>query len=207
MKYIDLRKIIDRPYFTTDDIRLFGLNVYKYQLSLWQEKGYIIQLKRGVYAFSEYGKKLSGFELAQQIYSPSYISLESALSRYGLIPEFVPSTTSVTTRTTRQFTNILGMFSFRSIKKDLFWGYISQESEYGNYYFAEPEKAILDYLYLNSRVISTLEDIDAIRINYEEFLRIIDLKKFIIYAKAYQNVKVLQLAKNLISIARENVNT
>lgn len=207
MKYIDLKNKINKPFFTNDDIRLLSLNVYKYQLNSWQKKGYIVQAKRGVYIFSEYKDKISGFELAQLIYNPSYISLESALSQFGLIPEFVPSTTSVSTRTSRQFTNDFGTFYFRRIKPSLFWGYQITKSQFGNYYLAEPEKALLDYLYLNVRIIKSDADIESIRINYEEFTKKVSKTKFILYAKAYGNKKLLKLAKNIIKLAKQNADT
>ena len=207
MKYIDLKMTINRPFFTSDDIRLRDLNVYKYQLNSRQKKGYIIQAKRGVYVFSEYKDKISGFELAKLIYNPSYISLESALSQYGLIPEYVPSTTSVSTRTSRQFTNDFGTFYFRHIKPNLFWGYRIIETRVGKYLLAEPEKALLDYLHLNIRKIKTETDIEAIRINYEEFNKIVDKTKFILYSRAYANKKLLKLAKSIIKLAKQNADT
>ncbi len=207
MKYIDLKRVFKKPFFTNDDIRLSGLKVYKYQLNLWQKKGHIIQVKRGLYIFSEYKEQLSAFQLAQPIYSPSYISLESALSEYGLIPEFVPSTMSVTTRTNRQFSNSFGGFYFRHLKQDLFWGYVSIANQYGNYFLAEPEKAVLDYLYLNSKAIKGDTDIEAIRINYEEFNHQIEKKKILQYAQAYGNKKLVRMAKNLINLAKQNADS
>ena len=207
MKYIELKRVIKKPFFTNDDIRLFGLKVYKYQLNLWQKKGYIIQIKRGLYLFSEYKEQLSAFQLAQPIYSPSYISLESALSEYGLIPEFVPSTTSITTRTTRQFSNCFGAFYFRHLKQDLFWGYVSVAGQYGNYFLAEAEKAVLDYLYLNSGAIKNDSDLDAIRINYEEFNRQIEKKKMLKYAQAFGSKKLIRVTRRIINMAKQNADS
>ena len=199
--------VIKRPFFTNDDIRLFGLKVYKYQLNLWQKKGYIVQIKRGLYLFSEYKEQLSAFQLAQPIYSPSYVSLESALSEYGLIPEFVPTTTSVTTRANRQFSNSFGAFYFRHLKQDLFWGYVSIANQYGNYFLAEAEKAVLDYLYLNSGAIKNDSDFDSIRINYEEFNRQIDEKKMLKYAKVFGNKKLVRSARKIIDMAKQNADS
>lgn len=207
MKYIDLKTLINRPYFTNNDIRLNGLAIFKYQYDLWQKKNYIIQAKRGVYIFSEYKEKLSGFFIAQLIYNPSYISLESALSQYGLIPEYVPSTTSVTTRTTRLFSNDFGTFYFRHLRNELFWGYVTIENQFEKYYLAEPEKAILDYIYLNNRSIKNDADLESIRLNYEKFNETINIKKFIQYAKAYDSKKILKLTKSIIKMAKENADS
>lgn len=207
MKYIDLKRLFKKPFFSNDDIRLFGLKVYKYQFSLWQKKGHIIQVKRGLYAFTEYKDQLSAFQLAQPIYSPSYISLESALSEYGLIPEFVPSTTSVTTRANRTFSNSFGSFYFRHLKQDLFWGYVSVTTQSGNYFLAEPEKAVLDYLYLNSRMIKNDADLEEIRINYDEFNQRIEKKKIFKYAQAYNNKKLIKTIKKIINMAKQNADS
>ncbi len=61
------------------------------QLTRWGKNGLIIQLKRGVYMLNKNDQKLhpSRFYLANQLLWPSYVSLESALGYYGLIPEAV----------------------------------------------------------------------------------------------------------------------
>lgn len=198
MRYLILRNSIGKVFFTKNDIRLLGYRIFNYQYDLWQKKGYIIQLKRGVYLFSEYKNKITGFELSGSIYEPSYISLESALSHYGLIPEFVPSTTSVSTRNTRQFSNDTGTFYYRHIKSDLFWGYNSITGQYSKYFLAEPEKAIIDYIYLNIRSGSIEGAIDEIRINQDVFEEIIDCHKLRTYAKAYASKKTTKAVKYLL---------
>jgi len=65
----------------------------------------------------------------------------------------------------------------------------------------------LDYLYLNIKTLKTDDDVEAIRINYEEFVRKINKTKFVLYAKAYENKKLLKLAKNITKLAKQNANT
>lgn len=159
MKYQELRKRIKRAVFTRQDLRLRGLKVFDYQFSLWQKQGYITRLKNGVYLFSEQAEGLKPEELAQLLYSPSYISLEKALSIYGLIPEMVYGITSITPKTTRRFKNKFGNFIYRHIKPSLFFGY----REMKGYLMADPEKALLDYLYLNR--IRTEAAFEGLRLN------------------------------------------
>jgi hypothetical protein len=92
------------------------------------------------------------FEISNLIYSPSYVSLESALSYYGLIPEAVFSINSVSTRKTAVFKTPLAVFNYRKIKKSLFFGYILQKYNNKSYKIASPEKAILDYFYHRAEI-------------------------------------------------------
>ena len=79
------------------------------------------------------------------------MSLQSALARYGLIPEFVPVITSVTTGRPRLIETPMGRFDFRHINKSFFWGYQRIELTAGQTAFiARPEKAMLDLVYLTA---------------------------------------------------------
>ena len=109
--------------------------------------------KKGVFARVKKGLYISNLDppnemvLANRIYFPSYISFESALSYYGLIPETVYSITSATTKPTREF--FLGemAFSYSKIKKEAFTGYTPEQFEGETVLIATPEKAFCDYFY------------------------------------------------------------
>ena len=116
----------------------------------WTRKGYLIRLRKGIYTFPEY-KSVSGMSafFANKIYSPSYISLHSALAFYGLIPESIIQITSVTSLKTASFTNSLGEYSYKSIRNELMFGYIPLPLTKGRTsFYATREKALLDLLYL-----------------------------------------------------------
>lgn len=149
MKYADFKQKLGAAIFSRQDIRLRGLKVFGYQLSQWQRQGYIKKIKNGLYLFAENEGSVLPEALAGKIYSPSYISLEKALAFYGLIPEMVYGLTSVTPKTTRRFKNKFGAFIYRHIKPSLFFGYKEIKNDATAYLIAEPEKALLDYLYLN----------------------------------------------------------
>ena len=79
--------------------------------------GEVLRVHRGLYCLtSKYlRQKLNPFVLAQRIYGPSYISLESALSCHGWIPEAVYAVTSVSLDRSREYDTPLGHFSFTRV--------------------------------------------------------------------------------------------
>ena len=146
MKYEELLKIIQAPYFSLSNHLLDGQKLFDYQISLWVKKGNLLRLRNGIYAFAKDKENIKGEEIAALIYEPSYLSMESALAWYGFIPEMVYAYISVTARINRRFTNYFGTFIYRHIKPELFWGYTEIKTQHGRYLIAEPEKALLDYL-------------------------------------------------------------
>lgn len=123
---------------------------FKNQLVRWTKSGYITQLRRGLYLFERNSyEDINHFYVANKIYEPSYISLESALSLYSIIPERVCSVTSVCTKKTKTFENKLGLFRYRHLKPSCFRGFRSVNFFGKNVFFAEPEKAVVDFLYFN----------------------------------------------------------
>jgi predicted transcriptional regulator of viral defense system len=122
----------------------------KVQLSRWVKAGKLIQLKRGVYVFSEtYNHVNVSLPYAANILKkPSYISLEKALEMHTLIPEAVKVYTSVTPMRSARFVNPLGVFNYRHIHKQLFWGYDSVAENHQVGFVASPEKALLDLFYV-----------------------------------------------------------
>jgi predicted transcriptional regulator of viral defense system len=115
-------------------------------------------LRRGLYAIAPpfAGEAPSLLTLASRIRVPSYLSLQSALSYHGVIPESVPVVMSVTTNRPGQFDTPLGLFLYRHLKRDLFWGYRELDVEAGQGAFvAMAEKALLDHYYLTPGVIDS----------------------------------------------------
>lgn len=198
MKYVDLESIILSPVFSRNDLLLSGHKLFDYQLSLWVKKGYLIRLKKGIYAFSRGKEKLQGEEIASLLYQPSYLSLESALAWHGFIPEIVYAYTSVTAKTNRTFQNDFGHFIYRHLKSELFWGYIEMKTEHGRYLLAEPEKALLDYFYLNLDRINNETDFENIRLNEEQMKETLDPEKFIKYLGAFGVKKMERWARRCL---------
>lgn len=182
---MDLSKVIKGPYFSRSDLLSQGQKIFGYQLHLWVKKGYLLKLRNGVYAFVKDRERIKGEEIAALLYQPSYLSLESALAWYGFIPEMVYAHVSVTARINRTFTNDFGTFIYRHLKAELFWGYIEIKTDYGHYLLAEPEKALLDYLYLNLFRIRSDADFENIRLNADMLKERLDADKFLKYLSAF----------------------
>jgi len=194
MKYQDLATLMQAPYFFTNDIVVADKKLYNYQLTQWLKKGYLIKLRNGLYAFSKELNRIQAEEIASMLYQPSYLSLETALSYYGFIPEMVYSFTSVTSKANRTFDNRFGHFIYRHVRVGLLWGYEETKTEYGRYLIAEPEKAILDYLYLNMAKMNNDSDFENIRFNDEQIRETIDKDKLARYIQAFSIKKLKRLA-------------
>lgn len=168
MRYLDFyRTFSGLGCFDVNQVRMVQPDFDRSALTRWMAQGYIIQLKNGFYAFMEWTMMPGADQIvANQMYRPSYISLYSALAFYGMIPEFVAHTTSVTTLKTASFSNEMGAFDYRHIKPDLFWGYHMIDSiNQRKILIALPEKALLDLLYLTPSLKS--ED-DMLQLRLDE---------------------------------------
>ncbi|HLD27035.1 MAG TPA: hypothetical protein VJB63_03705 [Patescibacteria group bacterium] len=167
MKYLDLRKKITHNLFTfLDVVKLFPSEdpqLIKTQLSRFSQKKLITKIKRELYCFDP--ALIDEFVLANKLYQPSYISLETALNGYGIIPDIPQSFTSVTTTTTKKINNQFGSFRYIKIKQSLFFGFSSVQSSRAPIYYnlALKEKALLDYLYVRK-----LQNITDLRLNLSE---------------------------------------
>jgi predicted transcriptional regulator of viral defense system len=143
-------KMFDLACFNIHQIYAWQSGFDRNNLTRWVKKGYLIRLRQGYFAFSEYKNKPDySFYFANRIYRPSYISLHSALAFYGMIPEAVIQITSVTSLKTESFNNDSGEYSYKSIKENLMFGYeLKPMADNRSIQFATPEKALLDLLYL-----------------------------------------------------------
>jgi len=90
------------------------------------------------------------FEAANYLYKPSYISFESALSFYGVIPETIYTVTSATTKASKEFNLQSQSYQYNKIKKKLYFGYQPIKLRGRLVLMADKEKALLDYLYFHS---------------------------------------------------------
>ncbi|MBI4350021.1 MAG: hypothetical protein HY550_01150 [Elusimicrobia bacterium] len=110
-------------------------------------EGSLIRVRRGLYVFGERYRRapLSRELLANLIYGPSYVSLDYALSHYGMIPERVENVTSVTTGESRRFSTPFGVFTYRRLPPRRYAPGIRWSGEGDvRYLLASPEKALVD---------------------------------------------------------------
>jgi len=121
------------------------------QLSRWTTSGRIYQLRRGFYALAPPFQKVQPhpFLVANRMVRGSYVSLQSALAHYGLIPDIVPVTTSVTTARPGRWQTPLGAYEYRHIRTELLFGYrLVDLRRNQRALVATPEKALLDLVHL-----------------------------------------------------------
>ena len=154
MKFEQLLEVVgDEPVFETGLLLAGDVNPrdVRRQLSRWTRAGWIYQVRRGLYALAPPFQKVKPhpFLVANRMVHGSYVSCQSALAHYGLIPEHVPVVISVTTARPAHRETPLGVYEFRHVKTDLLYGYRLVEVSPGQRAFvARPEKALLDLVYL-----------------------------------------------------------
>ena len=172
----------------------------------WQSHGYILKLRNRWYAFND-AESHENLEwlAANLIYAPSYVSLHTALSWYNLIPEMVVPTTSVSTRKTNRFSTPIGDFDYHRIKPELFgFGYIlenmdaSRNKKSRKIMVATPQKAVLDFFYINS-FYDTEKDMEDLRLNDTELANTLN-KEFYQYLEMYES-KALEHRIRLMTLS------
>lgn len=182
--------------FSANDIRsLFGVSTVATTglLHRYKKQGFILQIKRGFYVFPD--ALPPDVYVANKLYSPSYISLEFALSYHGVIPETVYEITSVTTKATRRFETLGKIFSYRKIKKTAYTGYEIQKQQGLSFCIADAEKSFVDanYLRLMNRQ-KPLARFHKEKINPEKVLR---------YAKLFGNTKLISIIKRTLKWSQQ----
>ena len=154
MEFDTLVEIVqDEPVFETGLLLAGDVdpNHIRRQLTRWTNAGKIYQLRRGLYTLAPpYQKvKTHPFTIANCMVRGSYVSCQSALAHYGLIPEYVPTVVSVCSSRPRSWDTSLGSFHFRHVRRKYLFGY--QLLAFGDgqrALVATPEKALLDLIYL-----------------------------------------------------------
>jgi predicted transcriptional regulator of viral defense system len=148
-----LELVGDDPVFETALLLAGKVNpeIVRMQLARWMNSGRVHQLRRGLYMIAPPYQKVKPhpFMVANRMQRASYVSGQSALAFYGLIPEVVPVTLSVTAGRPERLDTPLGVFEFRHVKPGLLRGYRMTDLGLGQQALvATPEKALLDLVYL-----------------------------------------------------------
>jgi len=150
--------------FSDADVEILFPNLDKRRLFEWKKKGYIVKIRNEWYCLPEFLEEpYSSWIIANLVHSPSYISLESALNYYGLIPEGVYMTTSVTTKRPLRIEMAGHNYSYSFIRTGLFGGYNLVEAvRYKRKIrIADFEKALVDFFYFrpNYNTIRTISEL------------------------------------------------
>ncbi|MBA3073106.1 MAG: hypothetical protein FP831_05895 [Anaerolineae bacterium] len=201
MEFDSLLKLVcDDPVFESSLLLAGNINpqIVRLQLSRWVNSGRIYQLRRGLYSIAPPYQKIKPhpFLVANHLQKASYVSLQTALSYYGLIPEVVNITTSVSTGRPERLETPLGIYEFRHLKTDLLFGYRMTNLGDQSALVATPEKALLDLIYLQSRGNSTTY-LDELRLQNTEQLDLALLEK---QSEKFGTSKMLNAAKEIARI-------
>lgn len=173
------------------------------QLGRWVKAGKVYQLRRGLYALTPPFQQIKPhpFLIANQLVRPSYVSLQSALAFYGLIPEYVPLTTSVTSDRPQELSTPLGSYQFKRVRTDRFFAFNLEDLGEGqSAYLAEPEKALLDLVYLRPGG----EDLLYLRSLRLQNLEGIGPDRLREIAQDFDSPKIERAAENVILIKGED---
>lgn len=148
IEFIQLLRGFNKPYFTVADLeKILSMKRDSLYVALNRlvGSGVLIRLKRDVYQPAFQSLELE--KVANELYYPSYLSFESALSRYGILSQIPYTLTFATTRRSKKLTLGTSEVEYRQLKKEYFFGYILDNG----IYVAEPEKALLDQIYIMSK--------------------------------------------------------
>jgi len=140
-----------------------------------EKAGVISRVIKGKYHFLF--REINDFELANFLVNPSYISLESALSFYGILPQFPYTITSITPLKSKKIIYQEKEYEFSHLKTKYFLGFEKKD----NFLIAVPEKALLDELYLMAKKLRKIhfEDLDLTQINKVRFKKMLQSYKFL----------------------------
>ncbi|MCX7881501.1 MAG: hypothetical protein N2482_03280 [Patescibacteria group bacterium] len=187
LNFIQFKETIKKNIFTFNDVLKHFSDkkdiFLRQKIFRYEKKSLIFKIKKGLYCFDK--NKVNPIFLANILYQPSYISFQSALFYYGIIIDIPHSYTSATTTTTKKITNIFGTFIYYKIKTDLFFGFDQIEIDGVIIKIAHPEKALLDFFYINK-----IKDIADLRLD----LKKINIERYNQYKKNYplsiQKIKI-----------------
>ena len=187
----DAVRILHRKKIKLFDVadagKIFGLEKPKTLYVLLQKlekDGVINRVAKGKYHFSL--KEVDDLELANFLVSPSYVSLESGLSFYGILPQFPYAVTSITTLKTKKLSYQEKEFEYAHLDSKYFWGFIKKD----RFLIATPEKALLDELYFMAKKLRYIHIQDL-------SLDIIDRNKFLQFSRRYQFIPLQKLLDSL----------
>ncbi|MDA2935964.1 hypothetical protein MYX06_01995 [Patescibacteria group bacterium AH-259-L05] len=193
------RKLLEKgiPIFSPLEFRrLFDVteNAASFFINYHLKDDFFIKLKNGLYALKMHPP--SELEIANRMYSPSYLSLEYAMMYFSILPDTVYTVTSVTTKQTREFVVNNVSYTYSKIKKSAFKGYLRKSIHDNIVLIAEPEKAFVDYLYfvnLGKKVIYDRLDVSRL-----------SKSKLITYAQLFKRKSLSKLVNKIYDQRRRS---
>ena len=176
------------------------------QIDRWVKSGRVLKLRRGVYMLRKpYADSTAHpFAAAKVLKKASYVSLQSALAHYGMIPEYVPVITSITTGRPEEIETPIGRFQFRHVTSGLFYGFGETEiAPNQRALLATAHKALVDILYLTPNS----DDVGFLRELRVEKPDNFDLTELLAVTERSGSTKVKRAVDFLIDMWDENSET
>jgi len=197
-----IEKVGQLGIFSIADIEIFYPNFDKRRLFEWKNKGYITKIRNEWYCLPEFFEEsYSSWIIANLVHAPSYISLESALNYYGLIPEGVFMTTSVTTKRPLRIAMAGHSYSYSYLKLALYSGYrlIGADRYQRKIRIADFEKAIVDFFYFHANY-KTIKAISELRFNEPVLRENLDIDRLSQYLEHFNNKELEVRVSKMLKI-------
>lgn len=210
VSYLEFKeKLLPEGCFSIHQARAFFPNFDRNNITRWISRGLLIKLRQEWYTFPELLQRpdFSRY-IANRIYRPSYVSLHTALSIYGMIPEAVTNITSVTTLKTIKFENAFGQYSYQNVKPSLFFGYKPVElpvnttivnAPHPTWLLAHPEKALLDLLYL-CPFYDNESELEQLRLDEDYMTDTLNLERLAEFQEKIGNKALNRRVKKLLKL-------
>ncbi|HAZ29751.1 TPA: hypothetical protein DCY43_03350 [candidate division WWE3 bacterium] len=148
----ELQSNLKTPIFNLQEVaKLFpteSKNTINMQIKRMINRGDLERIRNGLYRLPN--TRVDEYVLANLLYQPSYVSLETVLNNLGVIPDITMNVTSITTVTSKIISTTAGTFLYSKIAKDLYYGFDKIKDSGSSYYcdVACVEKALLDLIYV-----------------------------------------------------------
>ncbi len=183
--------------FSLQQLQLYEPDFLRSNLIRRQKQWYIHRVTKWWYSLDISPQEHILYTYSNRIYTPSYISMESALRYYDLIPEWVYVTTACTSKKTQLLEWDYGVFTYSHVKPTLMRWYDIVTVWWYHFRIAQPQKAICDYIYLKPH-LKTAQDIYDVRIDIHQLFSLTTLQDLRTCATLYHNKRVTQLIEFLI---------
>jgi len=159
-----------------------------------EHRGLVEHLGKKIY-INRLVPDFSGRELINLVRPEAYLSLETVLRDAGISTQSPTALTCVTPGRPGEFRATSVAITFRRLSQNLFWGFQQRRTRYGQYNVAEPEKALLDWVYLRRQEGSVVhtDELDLQRLDLGKLLQYaiqfpVPVKQQILEAVAHFNV-------------------
>lgn len=176
--------------------RIFGVtkSAANFFINYHLKTGFFVKLRKGLYMLADY--PVDHYLIANRLYEPSYLSFDTALSFYGIIPETIYAITSATPKTTRECKVENIRFVYHKLKKGTYTGYKAIKHLDSTILIAEAEKALADYLYF---VALKRRGLHYERLNLEKIKK----TNLLFYVKLFNQPQMIKLVRRIYAEFRK----